>query len=321
MKKPGALLIFLLKLAVGIGLLAIFFSQLDLRQFFQAFASARLSYVLVALAMYLAGKTLTAARWALLARPLGFSNPLKDFIAFYYIGMFFNLVGPGTVGGDAGKVFYLAREQSAGAERGRAEAAALALVSILADRIIGMAGLVWIAAAALLAFPEYAAPIPPLVRYATYALALGPLAAWPSFAVGRRLLQRIDHPLAKKLHALGSAYWNRPGLLALAAAMSLAFHLIQVWIQVLIGRALGFETPWSYACVFFPLVDIIAMLPVSFSGIGLREGGLIYFLNKLGVAPEKAVACGILWLAIVIASGLAGGLAFVARRRDPRPKN
>jgi uncharacterized membrane protein YbhN (UPF0104 family) len=190
------------------------------------------------------------------------------------------------------------------------------VVSILADRIVGMAGLVWIGAAALLAFPEHAAPIPPLVRYATYALALGPLVAWPSFVFGGRLLQKIDHPLAKKLNALGGAYWNRPGVLLRACTLSLAFHLIQVWIQILIGRALEFETPWSYACVFFPLVDIMTMLPVSFSGIGLREGGLLFFLSKLGVAPEKSVACGILWLAIVIASGLVGGLAFVARRRS-----
>jgi uncharacterized membrane protein YbhN (UPF0104 family) len=315
MTKQRALLVFLLKLAVGIGLLAIFFFRLDANQIFQAFSSARLSYVLLALVAYLIGKTLTAVRWALLARPLGFSNPLKDFVAFYYIGMFFNLVGPSTLGGDAGKVFYLSRETSAAPERSRAEAAALAVVSILADRIVGMAGLVWIGAAALLAFPEHVVLVPPLVRYATYALAFGPVVAWPSFAFGRRLLQRTDHPLAKKLHALGNAYWNRPGVLARAAGLSLGFHLIQVWIQILIGRALGFETPWSYACVFFPLVDIITMLPVSFSGIGLREGGLLYFLSKLGVAPEKAVACGILWLAIVIASGLVGGLAFVVRRR------
>ena len=183
-----------------------------------------------------------------------------------------------------------------------------------------MAGLVWIGAATLIGFPEYAALIPPLVRYATYALALGPFIGWLSFTFCDRLLQKIEHPLGKRLHALGSAYADRPGVLVRAGLLALAFHLTQVWIQILIGRALDFETPWSYACVFFPLVDIITMLPVSFSGIGLREGGLLFFLSKLGVAPEKAVACGILWLAVVIVSGLVGGVVFVARRRDTRLK-
>lgn len=315
MKKHNAWLFFLLKAAVGIGLLAFFFLRLDLAQFFRAFSSAHISYVLPALLAYLAGKTLTALRWALLARPLGFPNPLKDFISFYYIGMFFNLVGPSTLGGDAGKVFYLAREKFPGPESSRAEAAGLAVVSILADRLVGMAGLVWIGAAALLAFHDHAAAVPALVRYATYAMALGPFAGWLAFPFCRRLLQKVEHPLAGKLFAVGAAYWNRPALLAWVFLLSLAFHLIQVWVQILLGDALGFDLGASYAFVYFPLVDIVAMLPVTISGIGFREGVLLFFLNRLGVAPEKTVACGILWLGIVVASGLAGGLAFMLRRR------
>jgi hypothetical protein len=96
--------------------------------------------------------------------------------------------------------------------------------------------------------------------------------------------------------------------------LSLAFHLIQVAIQVLIADALAFELPWSYALVFFPLVDVVAMLPVSISGIGLREGGYLFFLGRLGVAPERAIASSIVWLAIVVASGLVGGLVFVLYR-------
>jgi hypothetical protein len=316
MKKPSALFVFLLKAAVGVGLLAIFFFRLDLEQFLQAFSSAHASYVLLALLAYSVGKAVTAVRWALLARPLGFSNPLKDFIAFYYIGMFFNLVGPSTLGGDAGKVFYLARETSAGEERSGAEAAAAAAVSILADRLVGMVGLVWIAAVALIAFPEHGASLPAIVRYAVYAMALGPFIGWLVFGFGNRLLQKIAHPLGKKLHALGSAYWNRPLVLVQAAALSVAFHLIQIGCQILLGRALEFDIPWPYACVFFPLVDIVTMLPVTISGIGFREGGLVYFLSKLGVAPEKAVANGVLWLAIVVAAGLAGGIAFIFHRRN-----
>jgi uncharacterized membrane protein YbhN (UPF0104 family) len=321
MTKQRALLVFLLKLTIGIGLLAIFFFRLDPNQFFQAFSSARLSYVLIALFAYLLGKALTAVRWALLARPLGFFKPLGEFIAFYYIGMFFNLVGPSTLGGDAAKVFYLSREKSTGPESGRAETAAFAVVSILADRILGMAALVWIGAAALVVFPEYAALVPTVVRYATYALAAGSLAAWPSFIFWQRLLKKIEQPFVKKLYAVGGAYWNRPGVLARAFALSLIFHLIQIWVQILLGDALDFDLPAGYAFVFFPLVDIAAMLPVTVSGIGFREGVLMFFLKRLGVGPEKAVACGILWLAIVIASGLVGGLAFVARRRHPQLKN
>jgi uncharacterized membrane protein YbhN (UPF0104 family) len=266
----------------------------------------------------MAGKLLTAVRWALLARPLGFANPLRDFVAFYYIGMFFNVVGPGTLGGDAGKVFYLSREKSGGGPGG-AESAALALISILADRAIGMTVLVWIGAAALIAFPDYALLVPAAVRYATFVIAVVPVLAYAAFPFGGRLLEKIHHPLAHKLHALGSAYWTRPTVLAEALALSLVFHAIQIGIQILLAGALDFELSWSYACVFFPLVDILAMLPVSVSGVGLREGGYLFFLRRMGVGGEKAVACGVLWLGIVIASGLVGGGVFILRRRA-RPR-
>jgi glycosyltransferase 2 family protein len=303
-----------IKAAIGIGLLAILFFKLDSGQFVSTLSAVRLEFVITALAAYVVAKTLTALRWALLARPLGFKQRLSEFVAFYFIGMFFNLFAPSTLGGDAGKIYYLARDPGG---NGTAETAGRAVVSILADRAIGMAVLVWIGAAALLAFPTYAAAVPAPVRYATFALALLPVAGYALFPLLARWLEKVPHSLARKLRDLGDAYWRRPKVLAASILISLVFHLIQIWIQILIGDALRFELPWSYAFVFFPLVDIVAMLPVSISGIGLREGTYVFFLGKLGVGADKAFACGIVWLAIVIASGLVGGIIFVLyRRRD-----
>src|ERR1041385_7584037 len=135
MKKLSASWLVWLKAAIGIGLLAILFTTLDSTQFAVTLSEVRLQFVIAALTAYMIGKILTAIRWALLARPLGFRQRLKEFIAFYYIGMFFNLFAPSTLGGDAGKIFYLTRDQGGS---GRAEIAARALVSILADRAIGM---------------------------------------------------------------------------------------------------------------------------------------------------------------------------------------
>jgi glycosyltransferase 2 family protein len=308
MKKIGATWVFALKAAIGVALLAILFWTLDTAQFARTLSSVRPAFIVAALAAYMAGKILTAVRWVVLARPLGFHQPTREFVAFYYIGMFFNLFAPSTLGGDAGKVFYVSRDYPA--ER-RADAATRALISILADRAIGMAVLVWIGAGALIAFPADAALVPAPVRYATFVIALVPLVAYGLFPFFGRALEKIPHSLGKKLMHLGNAYWKRPDVLAESIVLSFVFHVIQIWIQVLIASALGFHLPWSYALVFFPLVDIVAMLPVSISGIGLREGSYVFFLGKLGIGADKAIACGIVWLAIVIASGLVGGLIFI----------
>src|SRR5258705_5296979 len=97
MKKPSAPFVLLAKAAVGIGLFAVLFFTIDLSQFLQTFSSARLSFLAAALAAYMAGKALTPVRWAVLARPLGFLNPLRGFVGFYCVGGFFILFAPANI--------------------------------------------------------------------------------------------------------------------------------------------------------------------------------------------------------------------------------
>jgi len=58
-------------------------------------------------------------------------------------------------------------------------------------------------------------------------------------------------------------------------------------------------------------VNVVGMLPVSFSGIGIREGGYWFFLKMVGVDPAGAVALGLLSSVVVLLSGLSGGLVFL----------
>src|SRR5689334_10398246 len=149
-------LMVLLKGVISLGLLAFFLSRLDFFHFIGVLSNAKFSYIALCLGIYLIGQLLSSIRWALLARTVGFQNPLKDFALYYLIGMFFSLFTPSTVGGDVGRVFYVSRE---GANRRRgAGATAFATISVLADRAIGMAVLVWIGAVSLLLFPGYHLP-------------------------------------------------------------------------------------------------------------------------------------------------------------------
>ena len=178
---------FLLKAIVSLGILSFLLSRIDMAQLLRVLSSVHLSYLVIAMAGYFLGQIICSMRWALLARPLGFKNPLKDFAVFYFIGMFFNLFAPSTIGGDVGRVFYLARDGHRREEPQRSGAAVSALISVLADRLIGLAVLVWIGAAALALFSNYA--IPMVVRAITFALAAGSRARpweWRSWRTRRR---------------------------------------------------------------------------------------------------------------------------------------
>ena len=72
------------------------------------------------------------------------------------------------------------------------------------------------------------------------------------------------------------------------------------------------------------LLSIVAALPISLNGLGVREGSYVYFLRHLGIRDSIAVTIGLLWWTMTILAGLVGGLVFVAsgaelpRLRAPR---
>ena len=56
-----------------------------------------------------------------------------------------------------------------------------------------------------------------------------------------------------------------------AAPNLLASPLLKVREDI--TRALALRVPWSYCFIFGPLVNIMAAIPVSLNGLGVREGG------------------------------------------------
>src|SRR5262249_60893659 len=70
-------------------------------------AGVRPGLFAAALLLYVGGQVLSAYKWAVLGRSVGLDRSLLEYTRFYFIGMFFNLFGPSTIGGDAVRALYL----------------------------------------------------------------------------------------------------------------------------------------------------------------------------------------------------------------------
>ena len=103
-----------------------------------------------------------------------------------------------------------------------------------------------------------------------------------------------------------------------AALLSVLVHLVQAWMHVLMGRALGLDVPFSFCIIVYPLVGTFSAIPISLNGLGLREGGYLYLLAVIGIGSEKGVAFGLLLFLIVALDSLIGGVLFLLQRQ-PRP--
>lgn len=312
--SPGFILV--LKLLISAALLLFFLSRIDLSSFLSTLTAANFTYVGLVLVIYLGAQLMSAVRWMVLARPLGFETRLTDMVVYYFIGMFFNLFAPSTVGGDVSRVYYLSRDKGGDQGAGWRSTTLHATIVVLSDRAIGMIVLIWLGAAGLALFPSFA--VPGALRLLTFTLALGFIAAALALPLLRQLLPASGRGLVTKVRVALGAFRDHWTAIVFAILLSFVVHVIQAAMHVLIGRALHIELPLSYCFILYPLVGAFAALPITFNGIGLREGGYLFLLGVIGVDSEKAIAFGLLLFLIVAIDSLLGGIAFILRK-TPRP--
>jgi uncharacterized membrane protein YbhN (UPF0104 family) len=287
---------------VGVSAVALYLvlRQADSGDMVRVISSADPIDVAVVIGVYLVGQALTAWRWRLIAARVGFHEPMGDFLRYYFIGMFFNLFGPSTVGGDLVRALYL------GAPVGRRT---VAFHTVFFDRLSGLVMLVFVAVGAIVLFGRFGLPWPVIavVTATGAAMAIGwflvpPLVKRFFSADGRanRLVQRDLQP-----------FWNDGALLAKTAGVSVCFHILQAASLILLGQAIGMNVDWRYYFIFHPLVTVLSAIPVSVAGLGIREAGYVWFLQRQGVDHETATAFGLLWFVVLLASSLTGGLVYL----------
>jgi glycosyltransferase 2 family protein len=261
-----------------------------------------------ALAIYLASQLASGWRWAELARPLGFNYSRLRYMQLYFEGMFFNLCLPSSIGGDVLKAYWLAPNTA-----GRV----LAGCTVLADRAVGLVGLCVIGVTALTT-RAFALSIPAailvgigLVTAALVAVSLG-LRMLKWFA---GLLPAESRParLAEQL----MPYHDRPEVFRRSIGWGLVVQSLNVLVVAEIGHAIGLGIPLGAYCVAVPAVALLTTLPLSISGVGVREGGLAWLLASYGVSEELGVTLGLLWFLTAIVGGMVGGCVYFLSLKRP----
>ena len=289
----------LLRVLVSVGIVVYILVDVDLGDLGRALAAVDLGPLTGALALFLVGQVLSTYKWSLLGRSVGFGQPVGEYARFYFIGMFFNLFGPSTIGGDVVRALYLGEGRRPG----------LAVNSVVFDRVSGLAVLMALGAVALLAFPGYGLPWP-----LTAAIVAGGAALVMGWWVSPRLVRLLpeSNQFRRQVENELEPFWRDRPLLARVALVSLVFHLTQVLVQYVLVRAAGGALPLSYCLIYHPVISVMMALPVSVGGLGVREGGYLYFLTRMNIDDSIAVTVGLLWFALTAISGFLGGALFLA---------
>jgi uncharacterized protein (TIRG00374 family) len=291
------------RLACSLALLAVLAWRTNWHQVAEAFAHLNWGLWLLAVACYVGCQIVSSLRWQWLARPLGFHQPFRRFVALYFIGMFFNLVLPTSVGGDVVRAWYLAEGPGRRLD---------AFLSVFVERLSGLLVLLLIACTAAAVCPL---PLPAWVPWIVWGLTAAGFLSLPIIVV----LSRLPCPLPRfhgvharlarfgeQLVTAGRLYLCRPRLLlgtTLLSGLVQAGNVVLVW---LIGLAIGAPVPASYFWILVPMVALLTLLPISLNGMGIREGAMVVLLAPVGVGSGTAVSLAFLWFAACTVVSVAG---------------
>lgn len=272
-RTASARWIVLLKLAVGVGILAFLISsnQLDLSSVLRTAGSG--SVFVTCLVLMYATIPIVAWRWKILLKTFGLTVTFRRAFHITAIGAAGNVVLLGALGGDALRLIYARRAVGAGTGR-------IAL-SIVTDRALGFLALLSVAAAVAILYWERLERTPPLallgqsvllVTAAAVILILTLILLPPHKLIG--WLQRWPRLQRVASHAAGVVHMVRanPMRLVMASSLAMLCQLINVAVIILIAHASEIGTlAWSDYGFAGPLTLIANALPITPNGLGIGE--------------------------------------------------
>ena len=309
MKKT---LLTVLQVAVTIGLLWWVFHDPDKRaQMAEALRQANWNWLWLGVVVFFGCTILATVRWKILLQVQGIEMGWVRTWQLFMIGMFFNLFMLGSTGGDVVKMFLTMREAR--------DNKAAALLSVFMDRVIGMMALILISLGFL--YFRYdklsdSAASATLLTTLLWLLA-GAVVVIVGMFVGSAFgwVHYLPQwtPLRGRIVEVSAAcHVYAKGWRQTIWAFLVSFPLFAMFFITFYCAARAYTDVLGLVDVFsvLPIVAVITAIPISVSGIGLRESLFVSLLAPFGVGAAVATLISVSGFLINTVGSLAGGLVF-----------
>lgn len=293
------------KIVISAALLYLALRKVNLSELVSRFTWTSLFWIATAIAVTFVQIFAGVLRWREISAACGAPLELSRAMRYNVIGTFFNQTLPSAIGGDAVRLWLVAR---AGAGW-RA-----ATYSIFVDRAIGLIALAIVIVASL---PwSWRLITDPQGRSALLFVDLAALAGGLGFLVFGSLpwawLKRwwaTHHIHACAVIANRVIFNAKRG--PVVAILSLLVHVLAIVIAWCIVQAIA--APVSFGDIFLlvPPVMLITLMPISIAGWGVREAAMGLAFGFAGLASNEGVNVSLLFGAVSFVVGAFGGLVWI----------
>jgi len=312
----------LIRVVLGAGAFAVLFIFARPGEIWRILAAENLAWLGMSFALLMLVMVVRAWRWWWLLADFGMPMPYRVLLELILTANYFNLFCPGGLGGDVYRAYGLSR-YSAQALRPVATVVIERFTGIFALFLIGTitAGLAGsglpvaqapLVGAGLGLMGCTAAGLIMLLNTERY---YSRLERWLPGAVRRRL------PAEKRemLFGVFRDLRGRPRAFLRAVAIGVILQLTVLTTYYAMSLTLhGGIAPEIFYGVF-PVIELASMVPITISGLGVREGLMVWFLKQAEVAPSFSMGLALINRLLALAMGLLGGAIWLVRSRHPFP--
>ena len=275
---------------------------------------------LLALVFHFIAFYIMSIRWWLILAAVGKRLDYRSIFGVYYFGLFCNNFLPTSMGGDVVRIATL---------RAKGLNTAALIFATVTDRTVGLVSILLMGVIGL----NFSTSLHVVLDNHTIALinilsltilSLGALTL--NTYIREKLIGFAEKQLKSFTRINNMFVYCHESLISLknstalykAVLMSIVSQICIVVTYYLIGRSLGIEISFLEFALIVPVIFLVASLPISIGGLGVREGMLVILLNSIGVSTSNAVSLSFLYLSILIIATLPGALFLLTNKWKSR---
>ncbi|MFH1287126.1 MAG: lysylphosphatidylglycerol synthase transmembrane domain-containing protein [bacterium] len=283
--------------------------KIDVRELSLRITNLSYSFLFLAFICQLSVAFIGAYRWQTLLQGRGIKVSFGKLLEFGFIGQFFNSFLPGSSGGDFVKMYKVVTHSKDKVYAG---------ISVLAEKVIGFYSIsIFVIIAGVFSFGL----LPERLLWTIFLIIIFAFLGLFVFiyfktciikflgASGNQenILAKIKQYVVTFYEALHFFITHREILLKIIV-ISLLMQFLSIISCYFIARSVGLCINVFYFFIFIPIVFLITVIPISLSGIGVREGVFVYLFGKVNVPSDQAVLISFLFFTLIIVFSLIGGV-------------
>ncbi|MCK5511744.1 MAG: flippase-like domain-containing protein [Thermodesulfovibrionia bacterium] len=303
MKKILSLVLKLLISGILLIYLFYFSGIVNLQEVVKTLKQTRLSIFIVVYLICLSTVFISTKRWSLF---LPGKTKYSRLVSLNFIGFFFNAFLPGRVGGEIARTFYVYKDIGNGS---------MSIASVFLDKYMGLSAIIGISLITVIGGYSY--------FKGTEIVWLIPVIC-SIFLIASFMFWRINWGKIKGISAFYTSlmeYKTKKRIVYYGLILSVIVQVISIIEVYLLSIAIGLVVPIIYFFIFVPIINAISAIPITISGLGLREVTFTtlfnLFFTRLGVTSNQAVSLSLLIFATMILVDLIGGIEYLRISKLP----